>query len=131
MPDEHLLFHGARLDPQQTRGILDHIFQSNLKQNEAGKRGAPICIWGLHGIGKTSLVQDYAREHGWKFAYCAPAQFEEMGDLHGLPTRIDPDPDKIALGMDIEVTYGIAPRKDGEGNEYMTYWIKPALSKAA
>lgn len=93
MPDEHLLFHGARLDPQQTRGILDHIFQSNLKQNEAGKRGAPICIWGLHGIGKTSLVQDYAREHGWKFAYCAPAQFEEMGDLHGLPTRIDPDPD--------------------------------------
>jgi len=92
MADEQLLFHGARLDPQQTRGILDHIFQSNLKQSEAGKRGVPICIWGLHGIGKTSLVQDYAREHGWKFAYCAPAQFEEMGDLHGLPTRIDPDP---------------------------------------
>jgi len=38
---------------------------------------------------------------------------------------IDPDPAGIELGMDIEVTYGIAPRKDGEGNEYMTYWIKP------
>jgi hypothetical protein len=39
---------------------------------------------------------------------------------------IDPEPDKITLGMDIEVTYGIAPRKDGEGNEYMTYYITPA-----
>jgi len=28
--------------------------------------------------------------------------------------------------MDIEITYGIAPRKDAEGNEYMTYYITPA-----
>ena len=26
--------------------------------------------------------------------YCAPAQFEEMGDLHGMPTIVDPDPGK-------------------------------------
>ncbi|MCP4130117.1 MAG: hypothetical protein GY754_03770 [bacterium] len=34
---------------------------------------------------KTQLVQDFAHSRGWKFAYCAPAQFEEMGDLHGMP----------------------------------------------
>ena len=28
--------------------------------------------------------------------------------------------------MDIEVDFQIAPRKDAEGNEYMTYVIKPA-----
>ena len=31
----------------------------------------------------------------WKIAYCAPAQFEEMGDLHGLPYQVDPDKDII------------------------------------
>ena len=32
------------------------------------------------------------RARGWRFAYCAPAQFEEMGDLHGLPVvRTLPD----------------------------------------
>ena len=94
MADEQLLFHGARLDPQQTTRVLDHLFLTNLKLAETGRRGSPICMWGLHGIGKTSLVQEYARQQDppWKFAYCAPAQFEEMGDLHGLPTRIDPDP---------------------------------------
>jgi len=95
MADEHLLFHGARLDPQRTKDFLDHLFQTNLKLADTGRRGTPVCIWGLHGIGKTSLVQDYARDHDWKFAYCAPAQFEEMGDLHGLPTRIDPDPNIV------------------------------------
>lgn len=44
-----------------------------------------MCIWGSHGLGKTMIVEEYAAEHGWQLAYCAPAQFEEMGDLHGLP----------------------------------------------
>ena len=39
---------------------------------------------------------------------------------------IDPDPEKIELGMRVEVVYEIAPRKDGEGNEYMTFYLKPA-----
>ena len=50
----------------------------------------------------------------------------------GRPDRdmigIDPDPDKIQLGMSIDVVYQIAPRKDGEGNEYMTYCLKPAAA---
>ena len=37
------------------------------------------------------MVQAFAEQEGWKLAYCAPAQFEEMGDLHGLPMRLDPD----------------------------------------
>ena len=54
-----------------------------------------MCIWGSHGIGKTAIVKDFAESHGWNFKYIAPAQFEEMGDLHGLPVRHDPDPDII------------------------------------
>ena len=42
-------------------------------------------------IRKTHLVRDFALENKWKFSYIAPAQFEEMGDLHGMPNVIDPD----------------------------------------
>jgi hypothetical protein len=36
-------------------------------------------------------VIDYARQNNWKIAYCTLPQFEEMGDLHGLPTLLDRD----------------------------------------
>ena len=56
----------------------------------------------------------------------AIADLEGGGTITTHMVGIDPEPDKITLGMDIEVTNGIAPRKDGEGNEYMTYYITPA-----
>lgn len=88
-----LIQYGAQLDSIRMRKTLEHIFKRNHRlEAVTGRRGTPICIWGTHGLGKTTLVSDFAREAGWKLAYCAPAQFEEMGDLHGLPTRVDPDP---------------------------------------
>ena len=39
---------------------------------------------------------------------------------------IDPDPEKISLGMDVDVVYETASRKDAEGNEYLAYFLKPA-----
>ena len=39
---------------------------------------------------------------------------------------IDPDPEKISMGMKVEVVFQIAPRKDREGNEYMTFAVQPA-----
>jgi hypothetical protein len=77
---------GPRLDARALERVLEHIFIRNEKLAVVGARGTPVCIWGTHGIGKTQLVRDYAVKRGWNFAYCAPAQFEEMGDLHGLPS---------------------------------------------
>ena len=45
----------------------------------------PLFIWGKPGLGKTEMVREYADTRGLDFVYCAPAQFEEMGDLHGIP----------------------------------------------
>jgi len=56
----------------------------------------------------------------------AIADLEGGGTVKTNMTGIEPDPAKIELGMPIEITYGIAPRKDAEGNEYMTYYITPA-----
>jgi MoxR-like ATPase len=92
-PEFHMsqVLYGARLDSIRMTKTLEHLFETNLRLQEAGENGVPICIWGTHGLGKTSSVKDFAKKRGWKIAYCAPAQFEEMGDLHGLPTRVDPD----------------------------------------
>jgi len=48
------------------------------------------------------------------------------GTVKGNLIGIDPDPKKIKMGMPVDVVYKIAPRKDREGNEYMTYYFQPA-----
>lgn len=86
-----LIEFGKKGNSKEIKKILSHIFERNNKLNGQNKRGTPVCIWGTHGLGKTHLVRDFALEYKWKFSYIAPAQFEEMGDLHGMPNVIDPD----------------------------------------
>ena len=88
---EELLEYGKKGNSKEIKEILLHIFDRNNQLNIENKRGTPICVWGTHGLGKTQMIRDFAREKKWKFAYIAPAQFEEMGDLHGMPNIIDPD----------------------------------------
>jgi uncharacterized OB-fold protein len=47
------------------------------------------------------------------------------GTVKGNLIGIDPDPEKIQMGMPVEVVYKIAPAKDAEGNEYLTYYFQP------
>lgn len=61
----------------------------NESLERAGRRKTPVCIWGRHGIGKTEIVETTTRERGAKLVTVAPAQFEEMGDLMGMPVVVD------------------------------------------
>lgn len=83
--NEPLLLYGSRLDAGRLNRTLEYLFHNNLRAQTEGRSATPICLWGTHGLGKTMLVEDLARRNGWGFTYVAPAQFEEMGDLHGLP----------------------------------------------
>jgi uncharacterized OB-fold protein len=56
----------------------------------------------------------------------AIADLEGGGTIKTNLIGVDPDPEKIELGMDVDVVYQIAARKDAAGNEYMAYFIKPA-----
>jgi hypothetical protein len=47
------------------------------------------------------------------------------GTLKGTLKNVEPDPEKIRMGMPVEVIYEIAPRKDRDGNEYLTYTFQP------
>jgi MoxR-like ATPase len=90
--------YGAKVNARIVIELLEHSLDAMLSGQE---RPTPICIWGLHGIGKTELVRDLARARGFDFVYVAPAQFEEMGDLVGMP--------KIVSTGQGEVTRFIAP----------------------
>ena len=74
-------YQGARVGPRRLIRFLEYT----LTQHLALGLKRPICIWGRHGIGKTEIVETYAREKGFQLRYIAPAQFEEMGDLTGMP----------------------------------------------
>lgn len=77
--------HGTATRADELVDFVDHLLTANLAAEEAGRSKTPICIWGMHGIGKTQIVEQIARRRGFEFAYIAPAQFEEMGDLVGMP----------------------------------------------
>lgn len=109
---------GLEVTSRDLTSVLDHLFKTNLERessSEDGVRPVPVCIWGSHGIGKTAIVKDFAESHGWNFKYIAPAQFEEMGDLHGLPVRYDPDPDIIGDEVTVYLPPDWVPGPDEVG----------------
>lgn len=84
------IYYGTKVKAGALINFLEYMFEINARAVTQEKPQTPVCIWGLHGIGKTEIVRDLARRKGYGFSYIAPAQFEEMGDLLGMPT-IDGD----------------------------------------
>lgn len=75
------LTYGASVSAERVQQLIAHSLDHILH----GEPAVPVCIWGFHGIGKTELVRAFAAERGIPCVYVAPAQFEEMGDLVGMP----------------------------------------------
>jgi len=86
---QNYVFYGTKVHSMEVVNFIDHIVLTNNEKEKSGIRKTPLCIWGEHGIGKTQIVEQYAKDNGFKFEYIAPAQFEEMGDLVGMPKIID------------------------------------------
>jgi hypothetical protein len=78
-------YYGTKVNADELIAFIEHIFHTNLQLEASGKRKTPICIWGRHGIGKTEIVEALAQQRSYQYRYIAPAQFEEMGDLVGMP----------------------------------------------
>ena len=47
------------------------------------------------------------------------------GTVKGNLIGVDPVPEKITMGMPVEVVFKKAPKRDAEGNEYLTYYFQP------
>jgi len=89
--------YGEHISYAQLDDFLDDSFQSNRDAEAEGcDEKFATCIWGLSGIGKTAKVKQYCKKpvcwggqqySGYKVFDVPIAQFEEMGDLHGMPSR--------------------------------------------
>ena len=86
--NDSVIQYGPKGNSKEIENIITHIFNNNDGISNPKFKPTPICIWGTHGLGKTEMVKDYAISRGWQFEYIAPAQFEEMGDLHGMPSIV-------------------------------------------
>lgn len=57
----------------------------------------------------------------------AVVDLEDGTAIKGNLIDVEPDPDKIAFGMPVEVVFADAlGRKDKDGNSYLSYFFKPA-----
>jgi hypothetical protein len=79
-----LTTYGAKVKADAVTQMLEHSM-ATMRTQGPNYRPTPVCIWGLHGIGKTELVRALAQRLDAPLVYVAPAQFEEMGDLIGMP----------------------------------------------
>ena len=112
---ESLIQYGPKGNSEEIESILTHIFNTNNEISNPDIKPTPLCIWGTHGLGKTEMVRDYAKSRGWQFEYIAPAQFEEMGDLHGMPNVIDPDEKISGDEYTVYSPPDWVPREEGPG----------------
>jgi MoxR-like ATPase len=107
--------YGKTINTAQLSELLEHVFKANDKLQSEGLRSTPILIWGKHGLGKTQSVMDFAKKKNWKISYCAPAQFEEMGDLHGMPSVLDPDTSIQGDEITVYSPPAWIPKEEGPG----------------
>jgi len=90
MSNHNYTYYGSKSSATEVETFISHVIKVNENAIEEGRKRIPLCIWGRHGIGKTELIETFARNNGYAFRYIAPAQFEEMGDLLGMP-RVEGD----------------------------------------
>ncbi len=87
--EQQYVYYGTHTSALEIQNFILHVVKTNEFAIKDSKKRKSVCIWGTHGIGKTELVEKLAKDNGMQFAYIAPAQFEEMGDLLGMPKIID------------------------------------------
>lgn len=88
--------YGEVSAPESIGEFLQESFDLNYLAEKEGHERFSTCIWGGAGTGKTSLCKAFANKpvvwngkqyKGYKVHDVPIAQFEEMGDLHGMPDR--------------------------------------------
>lgn len=88
--------YGQRVDYSELSVFLsDSFMMDNMNARVGGERFA-TCVWGHSGYGKTECIKQLESSavdwrgktyEGFDVRHVPIAQFEEMGDLHGMPCR--------------------------------------------
>ena len=67
--------------------VFSYLLDNNKQLEDKGLRPIAVGLEGEPGIGKTSLIEDIAKERGMTLCKVNLAQLEEIGDLVGLPIK--------------------------------------------
>lgn len=120
--------YGERVTYEGLSEFLEDAFASNVEADEGGSdERFATCVWGHSGIGKTGVIKQQCNKpvvwNGKKYpgykVYDVPiAQFEEMGDLHGMPSR------HIRVKKDIAVSGAFVEKDSWVPEEVVESWIK-------
>jgi hypothetical protein len=88
--------YGAKVAYAEMQQFLEDCFHANRQAEKTGSERFAACIYGHSGCGKTALTKEFknhpvdfagVRYPGYQVFDVPIAQFEEMGDLHGLPEK--------------------------------------------
>jgi hypothetical protein len=69
----------------QVKNLINYTIDNNLKLAEEGKTPIAVGIEAAAGIGKTSILEQIAKERNMGFAKISLHEMEEAGDLIGFP----------------------------------------------
>ena len=75
------------LTPKEAVDMIKHIITNNRVLESEGKKKVTLALEGESGIGKTSIIEQTAKELGLGVIKRNFAQFEELGDLTGFPQK--------------------------------------------
>lgn len=71
----------------EVKDIINYTIDNNEKLAKQGKRRVAINIVGERGLGKTSIIEQIAKERNMGYTKVALSQLEEIGDLIGFPCK--------------------------------------------
>lgn len=69
------------------KSVLNHIITNNRYLEASGKKKNAVAIESDAGIGKTSIVEQVAKENNLHFTKISLSQIEQTGDICGFPLR--------------------------------------------
>jgi len=77
----------VQLSPKEVTDFLNFIIKNNQELQEQGRKVSSVEVIGEAGLGKTSIVEQVAKENDLCFVKLNLSQIEELGDLVGFPIR--------------------------------------------
>lgn len=75
------------INPSQAKKLLNHFIDTNRELQDHGQTPVAFGVTGQHGIGKTDIVEQVAKERGMNFVKLSLHELEEVGDLVGYPVK--------------------------------------------
>ena len=70
---------------KDVKNILNYTIDNNVRLQEDGKMPVAICLEAEAGIGKTSVVEQVAKERNMTYVKLSLHELDEVGDLLGWP----------------------------------------------